>query len=230
MKLSDRLESIIAMVPGCTAAADIGTDHGFVPIELVRRGIVKRAVASDVRKGPLERARQHIENAGLSDRIETRLGSGLETLVPGDEQVLILAGMGGILTAELLNNTPKVLKRAEALVLSPHTDWDAVRRCVRELGFRIADETMTEEDGKFYVVMKCVPGNRKRGYTKKELQYGPVLLRKRPEAFLHFLEKERVKTAALVQKLRDEYVAQNVLKDKERTLRMIDDILSAQNE
>ena len=216
---------IIRMVPRCGTAADIGTDHGFVPIELVRRGIADRAVASDVRKGPLERARQHVSEAGLAGRIDVRLGSGLETLAPGEAGTVIMAGMGGLLTAALLNASPEVLKRTETLILSPHTDIGAVRQCVQAQGFRIADEAMTEEDGKFYTVMRCVPGARKRKYTRKELLYGPVLLKKRPEVFLTFLSKEREKTAALIGKLRAEDVSPAVLKEKERALGTIDDVL-----
>ena len=228
MALSKRLDTVLRLVPPCETAADIGTDHGFVPIELVRRGIADRAIASDVRSGPLERARQHIGEAGLSDRIDARLGSGLKTLSPGEAEVLILSGMGGLLITELLEEAPEVLGNAETLVLSPHTDWDAVRQCVQEQGFRIADETMTEEDGKFYVFLKCVRGARKRRYTRKELQYGPVLLKKCPEVFMRYLYREREKTANLLEKLRCGNVAQSVLKEKEHMLRMLEEILGSQ--
>ena len=77
MRLSDRLETVVSMVRPAESAADIGTDHGHVPVELVRRGTVKRALAMDVRKGPLSRAEESVAMAGLENRIETRLSDGL---------------------------------------------------------------------------------------------------------------------------------------------------------
>ena len=79
MRLSDRLETVVSMVRPAESAADIGTDHGHVPVELVRRGTVKRALAMDVRKGPLSRAEDSVAMAGLENRIETRLSDGLRS-------------------------------------------------------------------------------------------------------------------------------------------------------
>ena len=217
------------MVPECRTAADIGTDHGFLPIALVRRGKAGSAIASDLRKGPLAAARAHIEEAGLSGRIETRLGSGLSTVRPGEADVIVIAGMGGMLMRDILLNGQETAQSASSWVLSPHTDRDAVRRTVYELGFRIEDEDMAEEDGKYYPVLRCVPGGdalpgagdgacqkapgeadspKTLGETDStdapepgtpgacpltgvELRYGPVLLRKKPEAFLKYLKAEK---------------------------------------
>ncbi|MBP5254321.1 MAG: SAM-dependent methyltransferase [Lachnospiraceae bacterium] len=236
------MEKIIGMVPECRTAADIGTDHGFLPIALVRRGKAGSAIASDLRKGPLAAARAHIEEAGLSGRIETRLGSGLSTVRPGEADVIVIAGMGGMLMRDILLNGQETARSASSWVLSPHTDRDAVRRTVYELGFRIEDEDMAEEDGKYYPVLRCVPGGdaipgkgdgacqkapgeadspKTLGETDstdapetlgeadstdapetpgtpgacpltgEELRYGPVLLRKKPEAFLKYLKAEK---------------------------------------
>ena len=83
MKLSDRLEMIASFVEPGNRLADIGTDHGYVPIYLVQTGRVPSALAMDVRKGPLLRAEEHIREAGLSGRIQTRLSDGLKKLAPG---------------------------------------------------------------------------------------------------------------------------------------------------
>ena len=77
MKLSKRLGMIASFVPGSSRVADIGTDHGYIPIHLVQEGIAKSAIAMDVRKGPLLRAQTHIKEAGLTDLVEVRLSDGL---------------------------------------------------------------------------------------------------------------------------------------------------------
>ena len=112
MKLSDRLERIAAKAAGVTEgyAADVGTDHGFVPIRLIESGKVKHVVAMDVRKGPLERACEHVEEYHMEDQIETRLSDGLKELKPGEADTVIIAGMGGWRPCE---------KQCKALYSSP---------------------------------------------------------------------------------------------------------------
>ena len=104
MKLSERLELVLSFVEPGESAADVGTDHGHVPVELVRRMIVKKAVAMDVRKGPLSRATENIALAGLSAKIETRLSDGVAKLQPGEADSVVIAGMGGELIIKILEN------------------------------------------------------------------------------------------------------------------------------
>ena len=106
MKLSDRLERIAAKAAGVTEgyAADVGTDHGFVPIRLIESGKVKHVVAMDVRKGPLERACEHVGEYHMEDQIETRLSDGLKELKPGEADTVIIAGMGGELMLRILRD------------------------------------------------------------------------------------------------------------------------------
>ena len=103
--LSQRLKLIAAFVPQDSRIADIGTDHGFVPIYLAKQGRIKSALAMDVRKGPLERAAVHIKEAAVSDiPIETRLSDGLQKLKPGEADTVIVAGMGGELELRILRD------------------------------------------------------------------------------------------------------------------------------
>ena len=154
MLLSKRLETIAKTVSPCKLIADIGTDHGFVPIWLVEKGVAQKAIASDVGKGPLLRAEEHVLNAGLKDRIDCRLGSGLQTLKPGEADAIVIAGMGGLLTVEILKADLSTAKGAEQLILSPHRDVKQVRTFLAENGFVFLDEAMVSEDGKYYPVMK----------------------------------------------------------------------------
>ena len=103
MILSDRLSAAASMITPGNRLADIGTDHGFVPIDLVRRRIIPSAIAMDVNRGPLERAREHIEEAGLEGLIQTRLSDGLQALEEGEADSVLIAGMGGALTVRILS-------------------------------------------------------------------------------------------------------------------------------
>ena len=114
MELSKRLEMVAGLVTQ-ERIADIGTDHGYVPIYLYKQGRIKKAYACDVRKGPLEKCRKNIALYGAEDVIETRLGSGLTPLRPGEAETAIMAGMGGMLIVHILQDSPEV---ADILTLS----------------------------------------------------------------------------------------------------------------
>ena len=120
MKLSERLELVLSFVEPGESAADVGTDHGHVPVELVRRTIAKKAVAMDVRKGPLSRATENIALAGLADKIETRLSDGVAKLLPGEADSVVIAGMGGELIIKILENGRHMWDSVKQWVLSPH--------------------------------------------------------------------------------------------------------------
>ena len=107
------MTAVAALVPTGTCVADIGTDHGYVPIFLVEQGIVRKAVAMDVNRGPLERARIHITEKGLSDRIETRLSDGLKKLNVGEVDTIIAAGMGGGLIIRILEEGREIVNSAK---------------------------------------------------------------------------------------------------------------------
>ena len=105
VKLSARLAAVAALVEPGSRVADVGTDHGYIPIYLVQTGIADRAIAMDVRSGPLERARAHVDRLppGCRERIETRLSDGLKALSPGEADTVVIAGMGGELMIRILD-------------------------------------------------------------------------------------------------------------------------------
>ena len=100
--LSIRMQAVADLVSDGMRIADIGTDHGFVPIALVSAGRCPYAVAADVRRGPLSHAAENIRKYGLSEVIETRLSDGLEKIKPGEADSIIIAGMGGMLMIRIL--------------------------------------------------------------------------------------------------------------------------------
>lgn len=176
MQLSERLEKLIELAGSGTCAADIGTDHGMVPIELVRRGLFERAVASDLREGPLSAASVHVRQAGLAERISLRIGDGLSVLAPGEADVILISGMGGALMKRMLTEGEAAAKVAARLVLSPQSEIPVFRSFLQKNGFRIADEAIVFEDGKFYFLMTAEPG-RQTPWRKAERLYGKHLLK-----------------------------------------------------
>ena len=115
--LTERLNCIINYVNN-EIVADIGTDHGYVATELIRRGQAKRVIAADVRQGPLNAAIENINKYGMGDVIETRLGSGLSVIKPYESDLAVIAGMGGELIIEIIKEDIETA-RSMKLVLQP---------------------------------------------------------------------------------------------------------------
>lgn len=112
MKLSKRMQAVAAMVSPGNVLADIGTDHGYVPIALVQEHVIPRAIAMDINEGPLERATAHIREYHLESLIETRRSNGVEMLREGEADSILIAGMGGELIIGILTAGEAVCKKA----------------------------------------------------------------------------------------------------------------------
>ena len=147
MELSKRLTAVAALVTPGSRLADVGTDHGYIPIWLVKNGRIPCAVAMDVNKGPLLRAEENIREEGLEEKIETRLSDGLKKLCPGEADAAVIAGMGGALTIYILEAASRVLPGMKELILQPQSEIAKVRRWLEDQGWQIAEEDMVEEDG-----------------------------------------------------------------------------------
>ena len=194
--LSDRLSMVASLVRGHDVLADIGTDHAYLPVYLVREGRIRGALAMDVNRGPLLRARENTERFGLGGKIECRLSDGLAALRPGEAQSIVIAGMGGALTERILQEGKSKLEGAFELVLQPQSEIFRVRRWLLENGYVIEDEEMVKDAGKFYQAMRAVPGKPGEKTSRDpeddaELYYGPVLLRKKHPVLLAYLEWEK---------------------------------------
>ena len=180
--LNPRLKKIAQLVPRNACTADIGTDHAYIPIVLVEGGIAPCAIASDIKKGPLLRAETNIRSHGLTDQIETRLGPGLETLSPGDAEVIIIAGMGGILISNILENSRKVTDSAKMLILQPMTAVPELREYLTENGYEFISEYLEAEEEKLYNIITAKPRG-KTLYSQKEIYLGRNLEETSPELY-----------------------------------------------
>ena len=193
MKLSERMKAVAAMVTNGNVLADVGTDHGYIPIALVMEGKIPSALAMDVNEGPLERAKEHIREFQLESCIHTRLSDGVLALHPGEADSVLIAGMGGALTIKILSEGEQVLKSVKELILQPQSEIDKVRRYLEKAGYRIIQEDMVYEDGKYYPMMKAVPcmaGAGEIPYSEEELEFGRVLLQQAHPVLGQFLERE----------------------------------------
>ncbi len=157
-KLSERLQAIADMVPYGSAVADIGTDHAYIPVYLTNKGISKFAYASDVKKGPLLRAKSTIREFDAQRAVETRMGNGLESIKCGEADTVIIAGMGGILISNILDNSKDVLSEVKTLILQPMTAVYELRKYLYENDYTVSDEILVKEENKLYTVIKAIHG------------------------------------------------------------------------
>jgi tRNA (adenine22-N1)-methyltransferase len=192
MKLSNRLKTIASFVPEGSKVADIGTDHGYIPIHLVQEGKAKHAIAMDVRKGPLMRAESHIAEAGLTDVIEVRLSDGLLKLNKDEADCVVIAGMGGELMIHILEEGKDLWDNIPCWVLSPQSELQKMRRFLVEQAFFVEQETMIKEDGKYYVVMRAVrtPSVSVDDGREVSYRYGKSLLESKDPVLAEYLEDE----------------------------------------
>ncbi len=153
--LGGRLALCASMVRPGAALADVGTDHAYLPVWLAKRGAVRHAVASDVRPGPLERAKRNIERWRVGDVVETRLSDGLDGIGPGEADDIVIAGMGGLMMAEIVRRTPWLKNGEKRLILQPMTRAVDLRRSLAEEGFAILREDAAQEEGRYYTAMLC---------------------------------------------------------------------------
>lgn len=209
IELSKRMQSVADMIQPCDAVGDIGCDHAFVSIYLVEQRRAKRVIASDVRRGPIAIAKRNIEAMNLSDQIEIRMGDGLDTIVPGEVNAVVLAGMGGMLMIDILERGEEVVTRCDQLVLQPQSDIEKVRRYLVEKGYHLADEQMLIDAGKYYNLLDVRVHEmvQKDEYDCSKLaddwcyMYGGSLLRKKDPVLRSWLVKRRDTTAGLINSL-----------------------------
>ena len=203
--LSKRLKALANMVTDGNRLADIGTDHGYIPIYLCQTGKIPSALAMDIGKGPLQQAQTHIAEHGLSEQIKTRLSDGMAALQFGEADTILIAGMGGGLVMKILSEGAEKLTGKEELILQPQSEIALVREFLRVRNFQILNEDMILEDGKYYPMMK-VSQQKAAEQTKILPQevadaFGPVLLQKRHPVLKEWLERDLRTTNSVIEQL-----------------------------
>lgn len=221
MELSKRLYAVASLVTEGASVADIGTDHGYVPIYLMKNKIASKVIALDINKGPLERARMHVIGHGLKGQIETRLSDGLKNVKPGEVDTMIAAGMGGGLVIKILNDSREVVDQLTYCILQPQSEIAKVRKYLAKNQLKIVDEDMVEEDGKFYPMMKVVHGEPEK-YEEYEYIYGKKLLEKKHIVLEKYLLREQCSKQSILEQLRVRL--ENSESARQRAVEMIDEL------
>lgn len=188
LNLKGRLKLIADKVPTCQVVADIGTDHAYIPVYLIQQGICKKAIASDVKIGPVRVANRNIKLYKLDHDIETRMGSGLSTIDEGEADAIIIAGMGGTLLTELLDSDASKTCKARAMVLQPMNDHDVVRKWLYDHRFDIYDEELVAEGPKIYCVISAKYHGQVRAYSDFQLHVGQKLIERKDRLLLDFCQ------------------------------------------
>lgn len=184
--LSKRLQAIADMVPPCRRLIDIGTDHAFLPIELVGRSICRTAVAADLRPGPLRRARQHVDASGLRDQICLCLSDGLDQIDLMPDDVIVIAGLGGL---EMIHILERVDWQSQTIILQPMKSAYELRLWLAAHGFTIRDEQLADEGRHIYPLLRLTAGQPQYELSDLQAFIGPVLLRRQPAGFGRYLKR-----------------------------------------
>lgn len=196
MQLSKRLQAVADLVTEGYRIADVGCDHAYTSIYLAERGISPQVIAMDINQGPVDKAKENVRRYGCADRIEVRKSDGLEKLKPGEVDAILIGGMGGALTIEILERRPDILTDIRELILQPQSEICKVRKMLINSGFLIIKENMVLEDGKYYVMMKAVQQTSVKNqeeYTlakQEHLYYGRLLLEAKHPILFEYLNWE----------------------------------------
>ena len=186
MILTERLKKVAEYVKNSRCLADIGTDHGYVPIFCVKNGTAKTAVASDVNTGPLKSAEKNIEKYGLSEKISVRLSNGFENFENGEFDTAVIAGMGGLLINEIVEKGKNKFSDETRLIIQPMIAQSEVRRYLSENGFVIEDESLACEGNKIYNIFLCRKGFEK--LSEFDVFVGKRIFEKKGELFKRHMD------------------------------------------
>ncbi len=229
MQLSKRLQAVADLVTPGNRVADVGCDHAYTSIYLAEHETSPHIIAMDVNQGPIDRAKENIERYGYQDLIETRKSDGLKKLDAGEADTILIAGMGGALTIQILTDRMEVLGSIRELVLQPQSEINKVRQMLHEQKFLIVDENMVKEDGKYYVMMRAHPKIVTKNCSEYQLfreehyLYGRLLLERKHPILKEFLLWDLSLCEGIMQNLVKEQTenAQLRIKEIEDRIRLI---------
>ena len=188
--MSERMLRTAGFVSRGNRTTDVGCDHAYTSIYLVEQGIAPRVIAMDVNAGPLARAKENVKKFDMEEKISLRLSDGLEALLPGEADTILIGGMGGPLMERILSMYPEKVAGVKELVLQPQSEIGEFRRFVQRIGFRITEEDMLFEDGKYYTILRAEHGEDEP-WTEEEYLYGKYLRKEAYPVLREYLAQER---------------------------------------
>ena len=204
MKLTNRLLKIASLVSENKRVADIGTDHGYIPVYLLNKGVIDFAILADINKGPLENSISEVKINKLEDKVDLRLGSGIEVLKKGEVDEVIIAGMGGILISELLEANKEVAHSLDKLILQPMQAQEELRKYLLNNGYEILNECLEKEDFRLYEIME-VRYTGKNTVVEDDIYYevGKKLIENKDQLLEEFIDNKIKKYNNIIEKLGD---------------------------
>ena len=222
MILSARLEKVASLVSPGLVLADVGTDHAYLPIYLAEKGGCPAAFAMDIRKGPLMRAQANIRAHGLQEYITVRQSDGLNALRPGEAQSIVIAGMGGPLICQILQNSPETAAAARELILAPQSEQGLVRHFLHDHGYEIDAECMTEDAGKYYQILRAIKTRPDvhaplKQMREEDFRYGKLLIDGGDPVLEAYLGIQIRKTGELLKQLESQQSPRALARARELT-------------
>lgn len=186
MKLGNRLQTITSKIPKGLTVVDVGTDHAYLPIYLVNKGISKKVIATEILPGPYRKAQKNITKAGLQDFIDLRLGPGFNTINPAEADIAVIAGMGAMTIINIINESRQVADSVEKLILQPMKNPAELRKYLFKIGYKIIDEDVTWEDDKFYEIIVVRKANLSP-FDETDIIVGPVIRNKKNPVIIEYI-------------------------------------------
>jgi len=187
MKINNRLKKIADLIEEDAKVIDIGCDHALLDIYLVEKKNIKECVAADISEGPIKAATHNIKMHHLEDKIEIRLGNGLDVYTDNLDTVII-SGLGGKTMQGIFQRNLDKLKTIDTIVLSPNNYQMDIKKYLCKKGYMITEECLVKEHNLIYQIIKFKKGKKK--YSKKEYFFGPILLTKKDTLFQEFYQRE----------------------------------------
>ncbi len=172
MQLDSRLMALANLVRKGKIFADIGTDHAYLPVYLIEKGVINRAIAADLRVGPLDNAKETVVSHDLSNKIELRLSDGLDNFQENEVQEIAVAGMGGLLISSFIERTSWLKNEEIHLILQPMTHVEELRKTLFDNNFIIDKEVVAKDGDKLYIILSCYYYNSPTAYTDLDLIVG----------------------------------------------------------
>lgn len=200
MELSNRLLEITKFVARDSTVADIGTDHGYIPIYLVENNISKKVIASDISPASLDKTIDYVNQLGLNNRIITRLGDGLDVIKANEVDTVIMAGMGGVLISEILEKNKDLCNTIERFIFQPMVASKELRKYLVDNGYMIIDESLAKEGRRFYEIIVVKKG---QSTIEKDIYYeiGEKLIEKNHPLLREFLQDKKKTVYDIIEKL-----------------------------
>lgn len=232
-QLSERLTRVAEHVPQGAVVADIGSDHAYLPCYLVLNGVVDKAVAGEVVKGPYESAQQQVRQEGLTEQIQVRLASGLEAIHVEDRITAVtIAGMGGPLICSILEQGKEKLAEVERLILQPNVHAKSIRDWAAANNWTIIEEEIIKENEKIYEILVLEKTASPVLWTPQQLLMGPELLKDQTPIFREKWTRESDQWKKIVASMESTAQTEEIIEKKQELvekIQLVEEVLRREN-